>query len=129
MDTGKKLKDLRNSKDLTMDALVEQLNKNYNLNITKSMMSRWENNLSEPSNKFIAAYAKFFNIDLNYLVGITDIKAPLRKENRDNKDNFITFYRVDTRDMTEKEKEEFREEMERYADYIKERFKTKKEKK
>ena len=129
MDTGKKLKDLRNSKDLTMDALVEQLNKNYNLNITKSMMSRWENNLSEPSNKFIAAYAKFFNIDLNYLVGITDIKTPLRKENRDNKDNFITFYRVDTRDMTEKEKEEFREEMERYADYIKERFKTKKEKK
>lgn len=129
MDTGKKLKDLRNSKDLTMDALIEQLNKNYNLNITKSMMSRWENNLSEPSNKFIAAYAKFFNIDLNYLVGITDIKAPLRKENRDNKDNFITFYRVDTRDMTEKEKEEFREEMERYADYIKERFKTKKEKK
>ena len=40
------------------------------------MISRWENNLSEPSSKFITAYAKFFNIDLNYLAGITDIKNP-----------------------------------------------------
>ena len=66
MNTGDKLKDLRIKSNLSMDSLIEKLNKKYDLNITKSMMSRWENNLSEPSNKFVAAYAKFFNIDLNY---------------------------------------------------------------
>ena len=74
MNIGKRLKELRKENALSMDSLVEKLNRKYNLNITKSMISRWENNLSEPSSKFITAYAKFFNIDLNYLAGITDIK-------------------------------------------------------
>ena len=39
------------------------------------MVSRWENNLSEPSNKFVTAYAKFFNVDLNYLAGITNFDS------------------------------------------------------
>ena len=43
------------------------------------MISRWENNLSEPSSKFITAYARFFNIDLNYLAGITNIKSPVQE--------------------------------------------------
>ena len=76
MNIGKRLKNLRKENSLSMDSLVEKLNREYNLNITKSMISRWENNLSEPSSKFITAYAKFFNIDLNYLAGITDIKNP-----------------------------------------------------
>lgn len=128
MTTGEKLKELRVNSDLSMESLIEKLNEKYKLNITKSMVSRWENNLSEPSNKFIAAYAKFFNIDLNYLVGLTDKKTVLYKDG--NKiPEVVTFYRVDTRDMTEKEKEEFREEMERYAEYIKQRFITKNNKK
>ena len=55
MNIGKRLKDLRKENSLSMDSLVEKLNREYNLNITKSMISRWENNLSEPSSKFITA--------------------------------------------------------------------------
>ena len=75
MNIGKRLKELRKNNKLSMDSLVEKLNKEYNLRITKSMVSRWENSLSEPSSKFITAYAKFFNVDLNYLAGITNFDS------------------------------------------------------
>ncbi len=105
MNTGDKLKDLRIKSNLSMDSLIEKLNKKYDLNITKSMMSRWENNLSEPSNKFVAAYAKFFNIDLNYLVGLTDIKSPLYSENtnayKSERDLMIEKYQLNPEELAE----------------------------
>ena len=105
MNTGDKLKDLRIKSNLSMDSLIEKLNKKYDLNITKSMMSRWENNLSEPSNKFVAAYAKFFNIDLNYLVGLTDIKSPLYSENTNaytsERDLMIEKYQLTPEELAE----------------------------
>jgi hypothetical protein len=105
MNTGDKLKDLRIKSNLSMDSLIEKLNKKYDLNITKSMMSRWENNLSEPSNKFVAAYAKFFNIDLNYLVGLTDIKSPLYNENtgtyKSERDLMIEKYQLNPEELAE----------------------------
>lgn len=71
---GEKLKRIRVDNGLTIEALIERLNKNYNLNISKSMVSRWENGHSEPINTFVAAYAKEFGIDMNYLVGIKGIE-------------------------------------------------------
>lgn len=75
MNIGNRLKELRKNNKLSMDTLIEKLNQKYNLRITKSMVSRWENNLSEPSSKFVTAYAKFFNVDLNYLAGITNFDS------------------------------------------------------
>lgn len=77
METKDILKQLRLEKDLSMDELCEKLNKTYNLKITKSMISRWENGQASPNNSYLSAYARFFNIDLNYLVGLTDIRRPL----------------------------------------------------
>ncbi|AVQ30367.1 helix-turn-helix domain-containing protein [Fusobacterium varium] len=77
METKDILKQLRFEKNLSMDELCEKLNKLYNLKITKSMISRWENGQASPNNTYLSAYAKFFNIDLNYLVGLTDTKRPL----------------------------------------------------
>ena len=37
MNTGDKLKDLRIKSNLSMDSLIEKLNKKYDLNITKSL--------------------------------------------------------------------------------------------
>lgn len=71
MDTlGAKLRDIRKKNGLTLDELAELLNYKYELNINKSMISRWENNKATPMNTFISAYAKEFNIDLNYLLGL-----------------------------------------------------------
>ena len=83
METKDILKQLRLEKNLSMDELCEKLNNSYNLKITKSMISRWENGQASPNNAYLSAYAKFFNIDLNYLVGLTDIRRPLEFINPD----------------------------------------------
>ena len=105
MNTGDKLKQLRIDKQLSMDALTDKLNSKFGLNITKSMMSRWENNLSEPSSKFVAAYAKYFNVDLNYLVGLTDDRRPLNLT--ENSSKIETPPVVDTSVLTAEELAEF----------------------
>lgn len=105
MNTGDKLKQLRIDKQLSMDALTDKLNSKFGLNITKSMMSRWENNLSEPSSKFVAAYAKYFNVDLNYLVGLTDDRRPLNLTENSSKPETPPV--VDTSVLTPEELAEF----------------------
>ena len=37
------------------------------------MISRWENGTAIPDNKHIVAYAKYFDIDMNYLIGLTNV--------------------------------------------------------
>lgn len=64
-------------KDLSMDALSRIFQNEYGLNVTKSMISRWENGLAEPTNKYVSAYAKYFGLDMNDLL---DIPASMVKE-------------------------------------------------
>lgn len=77
MTLGEKLKNVRIENDLSMSELCNRLNKKYNLSISKSMVSRWENNKAEPVNTFLAAYAKEFDLDMNYLLGINEEKEKL----------------------------------------------------
>lgn len=74
---GSKLKKARVGKDLSMDALSRIFQNEYGLNVTKSMISRWENGLAEPTNKYVSAYAKYFGLDMNDLL---DIPAAMVKE-------------------------------------------------
>ena len=73
---GKRLKELRkplNNTGISMDELCNIFKEKYNLNINKSMISRWENGTAIPDNKHIVAYAKYFDIDMNYLIGLTNV--------------------------------------------------------
>lgn len=74
---GSKLKKARVDKDLSMDALSRIFQNEYGLNVTKSMISRWENGLAEPTNKYVSAYAKYFGLDMNDLL---DIPVSMVKE-------------------------------------------------
>ena len=73
---GKRLKELRkplNNTGISMDELCNIFKEKYNLNVNKSMISRWENGTAIPDNKHIVAYAKYFDIDMNYLIGMTNV--------------------------------------------------------
>lgn len=72
---GDRLKELRGSK--SMDELVDEFSKYANIKINKSMISRWENGLAVPDQKQIIAYAKHFNVDMNYLLGLVNVKSKL----------------------------------------------------
>lgn len=76
---GDRLKELRKPSDdksarKSMDELCEIFAKEYGLSVNKSMISRWENGTAMPDNKNIIAYSKYFDVDINYLLGVTNIK-------------------------------------------------------
>lgn len=74
---GQRLKELRTSQGLTIDALREKLSLEVQKagidikgeGVSKSMISRWENGKSQPSAPYIRAYATLFNVDMNYILG------------------------------------------------------------
>ena len=78
--TGKRLKELRESAGLTMQEEADVLNKTFNLQITRGMMSRWESGKAQTSNIFLSAYARYHNMDLNYIIGLTDVKKNLEEK-------------------------------------------------
>lgn len=79
-DFGKILKKLRIDNKMTIDTMVELLNEKYNLNFNKSMVSKWENNKSSASMDNIRYLASFFNVSLDYLLGLTDKQTPISKD-------------------------------------------------
>ena len=80
-----RLKEIRTKAGNTMEEESAKLNSLFNLKITKSMMSRWESGQSQPSCIFLSAYAKYHDIDLNYIVGLTDIYSSLSTKLSANK--------------------------------------------
>lgn len=69
---GDRLHSLRKSKSLTQEAFAASLNERYDLKINKSMISKWENNIDTPSLNSVRYMAVFFDVSLDYLLGISD---------------------------------------------------------
>ena len=79
VNIGEKLKELRKERELTLDMLVADLNQTYpNIKVNKSMISRWERGENDPSLEYARHLAMYFNVSLDYLIGLTDVKTPAR---------------------------------------------------
>lgn len=74
---GERLKELRESRDLTLDMVVTDMNQKYNIEITKGYISRWENNKVEPSLRLASYLCLYYGVSLDYLIGLTDVKTPV----------------------------------------------------
>lgn len=73
-----RLKELREERDLTMEMLVGDLNIQFDIPFHKSNISRWESDATDPSLKHAKCIAEYFNVSLDYMIGLTDSKAPAR---------------------------------------------------
>ena len=74
-----RIKGLRKEKDLTMDMLVADLNDKYpELKLNKSMLSRWESGQNQPSLDNAKVLCMYFDVSLDYLIGLTEVKTPSR---------------------------------------------------
>lgn len=89
---GKRLKELRQERELTLDMVVFDMEQRFEIEFTKGNLSRWENNINTPSLIYAAYLAKYYNVSLDYLIGLTDTRAPVnlltkekRKENGNGK--------------------------------------------
>lgn len=63
-----KLKELRNAKKISLDKMAEELNNQYNTNISKSMISRWEHGKTDPQMKYVRILADYFNVSSNEIM-------------------------------------------------------------
>ena len=64
---GERLYDLRKDRGLSQDELGEILN------INKHSISSYERGRSEPPDEIKIIFAKYFNVSVDYLLGLTDI--------------------------------------------------------
>lgn len=79
INIGLRLKQLRTERDLTIDMLVADMNQRYpGLNINKSMVSRWENGINDPSLDYAKHISMYFDVSLDYLIGLTESRTPSR---------------------------------------------------
>jgi repressor LexA len=77
---GKRIKQLREERDLSMDMLVADLNLRYSPEkpINKSMVSRWEQDKNNPSLDNAKYLCDYFDVSLDYLIGNTDVRTAAR---------------------------------------------------
>lgn len=71
---GERLLELRKDAALTQDDLAAILN------INKHSISSYERDKSEPPDAIKIAIAKYFNVSVDYLLGLTDIPTPLDQQ-------------------------------------------------
>ncbi len=74
---GKRIKLLRNENSLTQ----EEFGKPYNLK--KSTISQYESGFSKPDDELKKRIANDFNVTLDWLMGLTDIRNPYKPETQD----------------------------------------------
>lgn len=73
---GTRLKKLRKPSDtnyISLEELAEIFNKEYNLDINKSILAKIENGEHKIKDEILQAYSKYFNVDVNYIKGISNI--------------------------------------------------------
>lgn len=65
-----RLKQLRTEKKLTQTELVELID----LNITRAHIGNIENNRANPSIGVLKEFARIFDVSVDYILGLTDVK-------------------------------------------------------
>lgn len=69
---GKRLRSLRIERGYSMDTFCEKYNETSKQRLSKSTVSRWENNTQEPMLSTVAAIADFFGVTSLWLLGESD---------------------------------------------------------
>ncbi|MBR5438992.1 MAG: helix-turn-helix transcriptional regulator [Clostridia bacterium] len=59
-------------KELRAEKSVGQIELSKAINVSKGIISLWENDLREPKMSNLIELAKFFEVSIDYLVGIID---------------------------------------------------------
>lgn len=80
-DLGLLLKDLREEKGISMDNMVNDIKRIYDISIAKSTISKWENNKAEPTMENARVLCNYFEVTLDYLMGLSKDKNSEYKVN------------------------------------------------
>ena len=84
MKISEKLKMIRLEHGLTLEEMGIKLGSVSETGISKSMVFKWEKGTHEPSLSNIILYSKVFNIDMNYLAGLTYVYSEREEKSFNN---------------------------------------------
>ena len=80
--TGKRISQLRKEKCLSQTEFAEDFNKFAGTNISLSSIHTWEQGLREPRPDVRQALCDYFNVDMNYLTGISPVKNAFQSKGK-----------------------------------------------
>jgi len=69
-----RFKELRKKLGLTQEELINQFNLKYGKNYTAAAISQFENGKRIPETKALMDFANFFDVSVDYLLGLTELK-------------------------------------------------------
>lgn len=76
---AERLRFLRKERELSLDMLVNDMRDRFpDIQINKSMVSRWESGRNDPTLGHAKYISMYFNVSLDYLIGLTDTRTPSR---------------------------------------------------
>ena len=107
MEFSERLKTLRKQAQLTQVDVAERLG------ISQPAYASWERGLKKPTQENLVKIAQILNVSVDYLVGNSDYTE-------DKLDNIELLFRMNSKGLTDEEKEIFKKEL---IEFMKERKK------
>ena len=109
MEFSERLKELRKQAKLTQVELAGKLG------IVQSSYADWERGKKKPTQDNLVKIAQVLNVSVDYLVGNSEEKS-------DDLDNIELLFRMNSKGLTEKEKEIFKKELIEFMEKRKKAF-------
>lgn len=109
MEFSERLKELRKQAHLTQVELASKLG------IVQSSYADWERGKKKPTQENLVKIAQILNVSVDYLVGNSEEKA-------DELDNIELLFRMNSKGLTEEEKEIFKKELIEFMEERKKAF-------
>ncbi|WP_075565928.1 helix-turn-helix domain-containing protein [Streptococcus timonensis] len=110
MEFSERLKKLRKQAQLTQVDVAEKLG------ISQPAYASWERGVKKPTQENLVKIAQVLNVSVDYLVGNSE-------ENSDELDNMELLFRMNSKGLTEEEKEVFKKELIEFMEERKNFFK------
>ena len=105
MEFSERLKSLRLEAGLTQKEIAEKFN------IKQPNYQQWESGKRNPSGETLQKFADFFDVSTDYLLGKSDSRY-----SDEQFEGVQILFRNKTKNMTDKQKEEFRKELEKFME-------------
>ena len=109
MEFSERLKDLRKQAGLTQVDVAERLG------ISQPAYASWERGAKKPTQENLVKIAQVLNVSVDYLVGNSEDKS-------DELDNIELLFRMNSKGLSEEEKEVFKKELIEFMEKRKKMF-------
>ena len=109
MDFSERLKDLRKQANFTQVEVAEKLG------ISQPAYASWERGIKKPTQENLVKIAQILNVSVDYLVGNADYTV-------DKLDNIELLFRMNSKGLSDEEKEIFKKELIEFMEKRKKAF-------